>query len=105
MSDTAEGASAWTQALEDDDWAFLKRFLLSSGSLKALAESYGVSYPTLRARLDRLIGKVKAFEEPGTRDPLERQVRMLLADGAIAPATARRLLKAHTEAMSKRTHT
>jgi hypothetical protein len=98
------GPKAWGEVLDDDDWTFLKRFLVSSGSLKALAESYGVSYPTLRARLDRLIAKVRAFEEPEARDALERQLRVMLAEGTIAPAAARRLLKAHLEAMGKAGH-
>ena len=50
----------WWEALDEEDRQFLKRFVLSSGSLKALCDEYGVSYPTLRARLDRLIAKVKA---------------------------------------------
>ena len=47
---------AWLEALDDEDIQFLKRFLLSSGSLKAMADAYGISYPTVRTRprsLDR----------------------------------------------------
>ena len=51
------GASGWMAALAEEDRHFLKRFLLASGSLKALAAEYGVSYPTVRSRLDRLIAK------------------------------------------------
>ncbi|MSQ94547.1 MAG: DUF2089 family protein [Gemmataceae bacterium] len=47
----------WIDLLEDEDVAFLKRFVLASGSLKELAEAYGLSYPTVRLRLDRLIAK------------------------------------------------
>jgi hypothetical protein len=98
---TDGGAAAWSEVLEEEDWTFLKRFLMSSGSLKALAESYGVSYPTLRVRLDRLISKVRAAEGAANLDPLERQLRVLLAEGAIAPGVARRLLKAHRESIEK----
>ena len=35
----------WLDLLEDEDLAFLKRFVLASGSLKELAEAYGISYP------------------------------------------------------------
>ncbi|MGE3409718.1 MAG: DUF2089 family protein, partial [Pirellulales bacterium] len=62
MSDTKP--PGWVDCLNDEDWRFLRRFLLSSGSLKALAEEYGVSYPTVRGRLDRLIAKVQAVEDP-----------------------------------------
>ena len=34
---------------------FVTRFVLASGSLKEMAEVLGVSYPTVRARLDRII--------------------------------------------------
>ncbi|MBM3290492.1 MAG: DUF2089 domain-containing protein, partial [Candidatus Hydrogenedentes bacterium] len=50
----------WITVLAEDDLQFLKQFLLASGSLKQLAGVYGVSYPTIRARLDRLIERVKA---------------------------------------------
>ncbi len=43
----------WVDRLSSDDLGFLKRFLFASGSLKKLAEHYGISYPTVRIRLDR----------------------------------------------------
>jgi hypothetical protein len=36
--------------------------VLASGSLTELAQAYGISYPTVRLRLDRLIAKVKVLE-------------------------------------------
>ena len=44
----------WLANLEEEDVAFIKRFLLASGSLKEIAAQYGVSYPTVRLRLGRL---------------------------------------------------
>ena len=44
---------AWFLALEQEDAAFLKNFVVKSGSLKEIARLYGVSYPTVRLRLDR----------------------------------------------------
>jgi len=85
----------WLEAINDEDLQFLKRFLLASGSLKALAKEYGISYPTVRARLDRLIAKAKAADEQGPDDPLERLVRILVADGAIPANAGRRLIEAH----------
>ena len=49
----------WMEGLEDEDLAFIKKFVLASGSLKEVASVYGVSYPTVRLRLDRLIQKIK----------------------------------------------
>jgi len=34
---------------------FIEMFVLSGGNLKELAEQVGVSYPTLRSRLDKVI--------------------------------------------------
>src|SRR5438874_12714294 len=98
----APGPPAWLAALDENDLQFLRRFLLGSGSLKAVAEEYGVSYPTVRARLDRLIAKVKAAEDPRPADPLERKLRLLVADGKVEPALARELLAAHRAALSER---
>lgn len=34
---------------------FIEMFILASGNLKAIAELAGVSYPTVRSRLDKII--------------------------------------------------
>ncbi|GFZ77568.1 hypothetical protein GCM10010978_18850 [Compostibacillus humi] len=49
----------WVLALETEDMEFIKNFVLKSGSLKEIATLYGVSYPTVRLKLDRLIEKIK----------------------------------------------
>jgi hypothetical protein len=92
----------WVAVLDDEDFQFLRRMLLSSGSLKALAEEYGVSYPTVRARLDRLIAKVKAAEDPRISDPFERKVRLLVADAKLPSSLAKELLEAHRAAVDRR---
>ena len=52
----------WMRNLEEEDVVFLKKFVLASGSLKEIASQYGVTYPTVRLRLDRLIQKIKMEE-------------------------------------------
>ena len=42
----------WMSELDEGDMTFIKRFLLASGSLKEMAREYGVTYPTVRFRLD-----------------------------------------------------
>jgi hypothetical protein len=37
--------------------------VLSSGSLKAVAKQVGVSYPTIRKRVDALIGELRGHVE------------------------------------------
>lgn len=51
----------WIVNLDDEDVVFIKRFLLASGSLKAMAKQYDVTYPTVRLRLDKLIQKFKSM--------------------------------------------
>lgn len=49
----------WMVNLEDEDIVFIKKFILSSGSLKEMAKEYEVTYPTVRLRLDKLIQKIE----------------------------------------------
>jgi len=87
----------WVERLSDEDLAFLKRFLLTSGTLKDLAQQYGISYPTVRLRLDRLIEKVKLLDEQQTRGPFELKLRSLYADGRLDDSTFRDVLRAYRE--------
>ena len=52
----------WMTGLEEEDVAFIKRFVLSSGSLKEMAQKLGLSYPTVRNRLDDIIAQLNQFE-------------------------------------------
>ena len=45
--------------LPAEEQAFILQFFLSGGSLKEIASQIGISYPTVRNRLDDLIEKVK----------------------------------------------
>ncbi|MCD8177098.1 MAG: DUF2089 domain-containing protein [Tannerellaceae bacterium] len=48
--------------LTEKEQAFVLEFVKSSGSLKDMAKTMGVSYPTVRNVLDDLIGKLKNME-------------------------------------------
>ena len=87
----------WVDYLEEEDWAFIKRFILLSGSLKDLAEAYNVSYPTLRLRLDRLIEKIKILDSQKIEDGYERLLRAQFADGKLDASTFKQLLIAYQE--------
>src|SRR5882724_1390597 len=82
----------WLDSLEEEDLAFVKRFILCSGSLKDLASAYQVSYPTLRLRLDRLIQKIKILDNQRIEDRYERLLRAQFADGKLDTATFKQLL-------------
>lgn len=90
-------AASWIDRLSDEDRSFLKRFLLASGSLKAVAAEYGISYPTVRLRLDRLIEKIKVFDDAQITTEFERTLRGLYADGKIDIETMKQLLIRHRE--------
>lgn len=78
--------------LAPEEQHFVELFVLASGSLKQMAELLGVSYPTVRSRLDRLIG---TLHEEQRRD--ERRKQKILQDieeGRIAPKQGMRMIEA-----------
>jgi hypothetical protein len=85
----------WVDKLTDEDIAFVKRFLLASGTLKELAADYGISYPTVRLRLDRLIEKVKLLDESSPDGRFEAELMSVFAQGGVDERTFGVLLRAH----------
>lgn len=84
----------WMADLEDQDLAFIKKFILASGSLKEVAGVYGVSYPTVRLRLDRLIQKIQ-LSETAEADPYIALVKRLAVDDKLDFDTAKILITAY----------
>jgi len=89
------GVHAWLHELDDEDLSFIKRFLFASGSLKDLAAAYGISYPTVRLRLDRLIEKIKVLDSRRPMSDFERVLRAHAAEGKLDTPTLKALLAAH----------
>lgn len=87
--------SLWVEHLGEEDLAFMKRFMLASGSLKKMAAEYGVSYPTVRLRLDRLIEKIKIYDSDEVGDDFEKLLGALYADGKLNSETFRRLRQSY----------
>ena len=81
----------WMANLEDEDVSFIKRFLLASGSLKEMASQYGVTYPTVRLRLDRLIQKIQINDNSET-DPYVSLIKRLAVSDKIDFDTAKILI-------------
>lgn len=96
MSDTS-APERWIDLLSGEDLAFVKRLILTSGSLKDLAAAYGVSYPTVRLRLDRLIDKIKLLESQSGADPYERTLLGLFADGRLDESSFKLLTQAYRQ--------
>ena len=81
----------WLSALEDEDLVFVKKFLLASGSLKEMARQYGVTYPTVRLRLDRLIQKIQ-LNDRQEEEPFAAFIKGLAVDARIDLETAKLIL-------------
>ena len=78
--------------LDPDEQHFVELFVLASGSLKQMAQLLGVSYPTVRGRLDRLIGRLREEQQ---RDEQRRQkILQDIEDGRIAPKQGMRMIEA-----------
>ncbi|MFH1919408.1 MAG: DUF2089 family protein [Planctomycetota bacterium] len=105
MSGDLTNRKTWIDYLGEEDLAFVKRFVLASGSLKEMARAYGISYPTVRLRLDRLIEKIKVVEDHQIVSPFERMARAQYAEGKIDIHTLKLLLEAHREELENRHET
>jgi hypothetical protein len=75
-----------------EDQVFVAAFLRSHGSIKEMEQVFGVSYPTIKARLNRIAGQLEFVEtnpSPSRAEVLER-----LKNGEISAADAIRELEA-----------
>jgi hypothetical protein len=78
--------------LSFEDQVFVAAFLRSHGSIKEMEQVFGVSYPTIKARLNRIAGQLEFVEtnpSPSRAEVLER-----LKSGEIDAAEAIRALEA-----------
>lgn len=87
----------WMAELEEEDVAFIRRFLLASGSLKEVAGEYGVSYPTVRLRLDRLIQKIRLADDRAA-DPYVALIKRLAVNEKIDFDAAKLLISEYRKA-------
>lgn len=81
----------WLNNLDDEDIVFIKKFLLASGSLKEIAIIYGVTYPTVRLRLDRLIQKIQISED-NSNEPYISLIKRLAVNEKLDFDTAKILI-------------
>ena len=84
----------WMAGLEEEELVFIKKFVLSSGSLKEVAGQYGVTYPTVRLRLDRLIQKIRLSEDTAS-DPYIGLIKRLAVNEKLDFDTAKVLISAY----------
>lgn len=77
--------------LPDELYQFLIVFIKNRGVIRDIEKELGVSYPTVRARLDELLMALGFKEQVGRADPGE--VIEMLERGEITPGEAERLLR------------
>ncbi|MCA9261279.1 MAG: DUF2089 domain-containing protein [Planctomycetales bacterium] len=71
---------------------FIEIFVLASGSLKEIAEQTGVSYPTVRSRLDKVIAALR--EEIGRPQTTKGTILDAVNEGKLSAEAAAKLIKA-----------
>ena len=84
----------WMAQLESEDLTFIKRFVLASGSLKAVAAEYNVTCPTVRLRLERLIQKIELADRID-EDPYIALIKRMAVSDKLDFDTAKVLISAY----------
>ena len=76
-------------SLPREDLDLIAELVLQSGSLKELASAYGVTYPTIRLRLDRVIERLRNSVNGKKPDPLKELLARLVERGEMSASGAR----------------
>ena len=90
--------SHWLMGLDSDQLDFLLTFVRCRGVIRDIEAIMGVSYPTVRNRIDQLVDAVeqRLEESQSLNLPLDSRIAILkrLAGGEISPERAMALLDA-----------
>lgn len=78
-------------ALSEEQQSFIELFVLSSGSLKEMAAILGVTYPTVRTRLDEIIAGLKAAMKE--REDYKQELLNKVGQGKITAKKAAEIIK------------
>jgi hypothetical protein len=87
--------------LHTDDLDFILHFVLHSGSLKEMAQIYHVSYPTIRATLDRVIDNLRQSMHGSPPDAVTDLLAGMVERGEIEPGTAKSIRAAHRKVLER----
>lgn len=88
--------------LADEDLDLVAQFVAHSGSLKDLAVTYDVSYPTIRSRLDRVIDRLKKIMAGRRPDPLGELLGDMVKRGELSTGGALTIREAARRAWAER---
>jgi len=102
MSNQAERAGEVARGhvlgrLPREDLDLIVELVLQSGSLKGLAKSYSVSYPTIRNRVDKVIGRLRDAVDGREPDLFRELLATLVERGELSTSAARRIHDAARE--------
>jgi len=75
-----------------EDQVFIVAFLRSHGSIKEMEQTFGVSYPTIKARLNRISGQLNFIETDPS--PTRAEILARLKSGELNAEEAIRALEA-----------
>jgi hypothetical protein len=75
-----------------EDQVFIVAFVRSHGSIKEMEQTFGVSYPTIKSRLNRIAGQLEFVET--NPSPSRAEVLDRLKNGEIGAEEAIRALEA-----------
>ena len=86
----------WFIMLNEEDQEFIRQFVISSGSLKQLAQIYEVSYPTVRLRLNNIINKLELLTQK-EKNTFEIKIMQMVIDEKISLEIAKEIIKKYKE--------
>jgi len=82
--------------LPEDLYGFLVVFIKNRGVIRDVEKELGISYPTVRSRLDAVLAALGFTEQVGAAD--SGQVIEMLERGEISPEEAEKLLRGDAKA-------
>ena len=80
-------------ALTPEQRSFVLSFLRNRGNIREMENELGISYPTVRARLDQILAALGLEANPGKEKPARKEVLEMLAQGEITQEQALDMLK------------
>jgi len=89
--------------LPEEDLDFVLQFVLASGSLKEMARLHGVSYPTIRNTLDRVIASLHHHVNGAAPDPMTNLLADLVERGEIKLTVAQNIRTLYRTALDEST--
>lgn len=88
--------------LGEEDLNMVMEFVLRSGSVKDLAALFGVSYPTMRDRLNQLIERISQAAKGKKIDPMAECLADLVEQGSINLHTAKKVRELHRKLLREK---